>query len=130
MVASVARGVSPKAGTLGVQRSEHISVSGAWFRVHSGAKHSDAIGVQAREIEKEPVNAAIYLGPQVKYTRQGMHAQGCIGGGVLARATKGLHEAAALVGVLERDCAHVLIIIIHVDRVCVLACNVSNVSTT
>ena len=59
-----------------------------------------------------------YLGPQVKYAPQGMHAQGCIGGGVLACAAKGLHEAAALVGVLERDCAHVLIIIIHVDRVC------------
>ena len=58
--------MSPEAGTLGVQRSKHISVSGAWFRVHSGAKHSDAIGVQAREIEKEPVNAAIF-GAASKY---------------------------------------------------------------
>ena len=77
MVASVARGVSPKAGTLGMQRSEHISVSGAWFRVHSGAKHSDAIGVQAREIEKEPINAAIFgAASQVRATgnaRAGLH---------------------------------------------------------
>jgi hypothetical protein len=59
VVASIARGVSPEAGTLGVQRSEHFSVSGAWLRVHSGATHSDAIGAQARKIDKEPVNAAI-----------------------------------------------------------------------